>query len=80
MDHFIKLIKKKTGKDISNDKRALQKLKREVEKGKRTLSTAHEVRLEIEDLQEGLDFDEVLTRARFEELNADLFKKTLGPV
>jgi len=80
MDHFIKLIKKKHNKDISNDKRAIQKLKREVEKGKRTLSTAHEVRIEIEDLQEGLSLDEVLTRARFEELNADLFKKTLGPV
>lgn len=36
--------------------------------------------MEIEDLVEGVDFDEVLTRARFEELNADLFKKTLGPV
>jgi endoplasmic reticulum chaperone BiP len=80
MDHFIKLIKKKTGKDISNDKRAMQKLKREVEKGKRSLSSTHEVRIEIEDLSEGIDLDEVLTRARFEELNADLFKKTLGPV
>jgi len=38
------------------------------------------VRIEIEDLIEGYDFDEVLTRARFEELNADLFKKTIGPV
>jgi heat shock protein 5 len=80
MEHFIKLIKKKTGKDISTDKRAIQKLKREVEKSKRSLSSTHEVRVEIEDLSEGVDLDEVLTRARFEELNADLFKKTLGPV
>lgn len=36
--------------------------------------------MEIEDIVEGVDFDEVLTRARFEELNQDLFKKTLGPV
>jgi heat shock protein 5 len=44
------------------------------------LSSTHEVKIEIEDLVEGLDMDEVLTRARFEELNSDLFKKTLGPV
>jgi len=80
MDHFIKLIKKKTDKDISADKRAMQKLKREVEKSKRALSSTHEVRIEIDDLSEGIDLDEVLTRARFEELNSDLFKKTLGPV
>jgi len=80
LDYFIKSIKKKSNKDISNDKRAIQKLKRDVEKAKRALSSSHEARIEIEDLVEGLDFDEVLTRARFEELNADLFKKTLGPV
>ena len=44
------------------------------------MSSTHEVRIEIEDILDGVDFDEVLTRARFEELNADLFKKTLGPV
>lgn len=41
MDHFIKVVKKKTGKDISGDKKALQKIKREVEKGKRALSSQH---------------------------------------
>merc|ERR1712106_845676 len=48
--------------------------------GKRALSTQQQARLEIEDLAEGFDFSETLTRARFEELNNDLFKKTLGPV
>merc|ERR1739838_404725 len=48
MEHFIKLIKKKNGKDIRNDVRAVQKLRREVEKAKRALSTAHQVRIEIE--------------------------------
>lgn len=80
IDYFFKTIKKKHGVDISHDKRAIQKLKREVEKGKRALSSTTEVRLEIEDLVDGVDFDEVLTRARFEELCNDLFKKTLGPV
>merc|ERR1712046_160908 len=62
------------------DKKAQQKLKREVEKGKRALSSTHEVKLEIENFFDGTDFSETLTRAKFEELNNDLFKKTLGPV
>merc|ERR1712159_958813 len=65
---------------MSKDKRAIQKLRREVEKTKRALSSTHQARLEIEALFDGVDFSESLTRARFEELNADLFKKTLGPV
>nr|ACG60423.1 heat shock protein 70-2 [Tetranychus cinnabarinus] len=80
MDHFIKLYKKKTGKDIRSDNRAVQKLRREVEKAKRTLSSAHQARIEIESFFEGEDFSEVLTRAKFEELNMDLFKSTLKPV
>ncbi len=80
LEHFFKLIRKKHNKDISTDKRSIQKLKREVEKAKRALSSTHEVKIEIDSLFEGLDFNEVLTRARFEELNSDLFKKTMGPV
>merc|ERR1712003_228418 len=65
---------------ISKDKRALQKLRKEVERVKRALSSQQQARLEIGDLSEGFDFSETLTRARFEELNNDLFKKTMGPV
>merc|ERR1719169_249893 len=80
MQYFIKMIKKKDGNDITSDKRAVQKLRREVERVKRALSNQHQARLEIESLYDGNDFSETLTRARFEELNLDLFKKTLGPV
>ena len=80
MQYFLKMLKKKNGTDISNDNRALQKLRREVERVKRVLSTQHQARVEIESLVDGEDFSETLTRARFEELNIDLFKKTLGPV
>jgi heat shock protein 5 len=66
--------------DISVDKRSLQKLRKEVERVKRALSSQPQARVEIEALFEGLDFSETLTRARFEELNIDLFKKTLAPV
>ena len=80
MEHFIKLFKKKTGKDIRKDNRAVQKLRREVEKAKRTLSTEFNTRIEIESFFDGEDFSETFTRARFEELNIDLFKNTLKPV
>ena len=80
MDYFIKMTKKKKGKDIRKDNRALQKLRREVEKTKRALSTAHQARVEVESLFEGEDFSETLTRAKFEELNMDLFKSTIKPV
>ncbi|BBN01130.1 endoplasmic reticulum chaperone BiP [Marchantia polymorpha subsp. ruderalis] len=80
MEYFIKLIKKKYNKDIGKDNRALGKLRREAERAKRALSNQHQVRVEIESLFDGVDFSEPLTRARFEELNNDLFRKTMGPV
>merc|ERR1712021_144355 len=80
MDHFMKLYKKKTGKDIRKDNRAVQKLRREVEKAKRQLSSTRTARIEIESFFEGEDFSETLTRAKFEELNNDLFRGTLKPV
>jgi heat shock protein 5 len=80
MDYFIKLIKRKYGKDISDDRKATQKLRRESERAKRALSSQHQVRVEVESLIDGMDFSEQLTRARFEELNSDLFRKTMNPV
>merc|ERR1719460_2802894 len=80
MQHFIKMFNKKHSTDMSKDKRSLQKLRREVEKAKRALSSTHQARVEIEALYDGKDLSETLTRARFEEINADLFKNTLGPV
>jgi len=80
MSYFMKLFKKKHGTDMSKDKRSVQKLRGEVERVKRTLSSQHQARLEIEALFDGIDFSETLTRARFEELNMDLFKQTLTPV
>ena len=80
MEHFIKLYKKKTGKDVTKDNRAVQKLRREVEKAKRLLSSQHQARVEIESFFDGEDFSETLTRAKFEELNMDLFRNTMAPV
>ena len=80
MKYFMKMFRKKHKLDIGQDKRALQKLRRESERVKRALSTQTQARAEIEALMNGVDFSETLTRARFEELNLDLFKKTLSPV
>ncbi|CBK20665.2 uncharacterized protein [Blastocystis hominis] len=80
MQYMMKIFKKKYNKDMSGDKRAVQKLRKEVERVKRVLSTQHQANIEIEALYDGIDFSETLTRARFEKLNMDLFKKTLGPV
>merc|ERR1712178_435770 len=80
MKYFLKVFKKKNKLDLTKDKRAMQKLRRESERVKRALSTQHQARAEVEALFDGVDFSETLTRARFEELNMDLFKKTLGPV
>jgi len=80
MQHVLKQFKKTAGVDASTDKRALQKLRLEVERAKRTLSTVTQVSIELDGFFQGKDLRQTLTRARFEELNADLFKKTLDPV
>lgn len=80
MKYFMKMFKKKHKVSLKENKRAMQKLRRESERVKRALSTQPQARAEIEALHDGIDFSESLTRARFEELNQDLFKKTLGPV
>eukprot|EP00456_Euglypha_rotunda_P010220 TRINITY_DN1251_c0_g1_i37.p1 TRINITY_DN1251_c0_g1~~TRINITY_DN1251_c0_g1_i37.p1 ORF type:complete len:288 (-),score=75.59 TRINITY_DN1251_c0_g1_i37:27-890(-) len=80
MDYFIKLIKKKNNVDLAGNHRALAKLRRETEKAKRALSSVHQVKVEVESLIDGEDFSETLTRARFEDLNNDLFRKTLKPL
>lgn len=78
--HLAKTYNKKNGVDITKDQKTMGKLKREVEKAKRTLSSQMSTRIEIEAFHNGKDFSETLTRAKFEELNMDLFKKTLRPV
>lgn len=80
IDYLVKSYKKKTGTDVSKNLRALGKLKRAVESAKRTLSSQQSTRIEIESFEDGNDFSETLTRAKFEELNMDLFRKTMKPV
>lgn len=81
IQHFLSVIQKKHKVDLKQDQRALAKLRREMEKAKRSLSTQFQVKVEIESLlPDGGDFSETLTRAKFEELNLDLFRRTMGPL
>ena len=80
VEHFVKEFQRKHKKDISGNKRALRRLRTACERAKRTLSASAQANIEIDSLFEGIDFYTSITRARFEELCADLFRGTLEPV
>jgi len=80
VDYFITQFKRKNNIDISKDKRALQRLRKQCEYAKRTLSSQTSTKIDCEALSNGIDFSSVITRAKFESLNIDLFKRTMVPV
>ena len=80
VQHFIQEFKRKNRKDLSGNARAVKRLKVACERLKRTLSNSTQGQVELESLHEGIDFFSSMSRARFEELNADLFRRTLDPV
>merc|ERR1712214_219724 len=80
VDHFLKEFQRKHKKDMSQNKRSLRRLRTACERAKRTLSASAQAAIEIDSLFEGIDFYTSITRARFEELCADLFRGTLEPV
>ncbi|KAK4267802.1 hypothetical protein QN277_024536 [Acacia crassicarpa] len=80
VNHFVQEFKRKHKKDISTSARALRRLRTACERAKRTLSSTAQTTIEIDSLHEGIDFYSTITRARFEELNMDLFRKCMEPV
>ncbi|CAM4572711.1 heat shock-related 70 kDa protein 2 [Lepidochelys kempii] len=80
VNHFVEEFKRKHKRDIGSNKRAVRRLRTACERAKRTLSSSTQASIEIDSLFEGIDFYTSITRARFEELNADLFRGTLEPV
>jgi len=80
VNHFTAEFKRKHKKDLASNPRALRRLRTACERAKRTLSSSTQASIEIDSLFEGIDFYTTITRARFEELNADLFRSTLEPV
>merc|ERR1711939_791712 len=80
VNHFVNEFKRKHKKDLSSNARALRRLRTACERAKRTLSSSAQTSIEIDSLFEGIDFYTSITRARFEELCADLFRSTMDPV
>lgn len=80
VQHFISEFKRKHKKDISTNPRSLRRLRTACEKAKRTLSSTAQASIEIDSLFDGIDFVSTITRAKFEELNQDLFSKCMEPV
>merc|ERR1712126_637268 len=80
VNHFVQEFKRKYKKDLTENKRSLRRLRTACERAKRTLSSSTQASIEIDSLYDGVDFYTSITRARFEELCADLFRGTLDPV
>ncbi|UYV74058.1 hypothetical protein LAZ67_11001992 [Cordylochernes scorpioides] len=80
VNFFVDEFKRKNKKDLRKSPRAIRRLRTSCERAKRTLSCSTEASIEIEALFEGIDFYTKISRARFEELNIDLFRSTIGPV
>ncbi|UYV74514.1 Hsc70-4 [Cordylochernes scorpioides] len=80
VNHFVQEFKRKHKKDLTTEQEVLRRLRTACERAKRTLSSSTQASIEIDSLFEGIDFYSTVTRARFEELNADLFRGTLEPV
>jgi len=80
VEYFTTEFKRKNRKDLSDNQRALRRLRTACERAKRTLSSSTQAHIEIDSLFEGVDFNSVITRARFEDLNMDYFRKCMEPV
>lgn len=80
LEHFKNEFKQKKKHDISDDPRALRRLRSACERAKRTLSSVPQTTVEVDSLYNGEDFYATITRARFEDINSEMFKSTIQPV
>ena len=80
LNYFVEEFKRMHKKDISGDPRSLRRLRTACERAKRTLSSYARTSIEVESLYEGIDFRSKISRAKFEELNMDLFLQCMEPV
>ncbi|WP_180367439.1 Hsp70 family protein, partial [Oenococcus oeni] len=80
IDWLVEDFKKENGVDLSTDSLALQRLKDEAEKAKKTLSSANEAQILLPFIHQNLNIDKTLTRAQFNQLTADLVERAKGPV
>jgi len=79
VDYFLQDFKRRHKKDMSQNQRSLRRLRTACERAKRTLSSSTQAHIEIDSLFDGIDFNSTITRARFEDLCMDYFKKCMDP-
>jgi len=79
VDYFLQDFKRRHRKDMSQNQRSLRRLRTACERAKRTLSSSTQAHIEIDSLFDGIDFNSTITRARFEDLCMDYFKKCMDP-
>ena len=79
VDYFLQEFKRRHRKDMSQNQRSLRRLRTACERAKRTLSSSTQAHIEIDSLFDGIDFNATITRARFEDLCMDFFKKCMDP-
>jgi len=79
VDYFLTDFKRRHRKDMSQNQRSLRRLRTACERAKRTLSSSTQAHIEIDSLFDGIDFNSTITRARFEDLCMDYFKKCIDP-
>ena len=79
VDYFLQDFKRRFRKDLSNNQRALRRLRTACERAKRTLSSSTQAHIELDSLYNGLDYNGTITRARFEDLCMDYFRKCMAP-
>lgn len=80
VSYLAQEFKRKVKKDITDNERSMRRLRSACERAKRTLSSATQAHIEIDSLMDGIDFNTTITRARFEDMNMDYFKKCMEPV
>jgi L1 cell adhesion molecule like protein len=80
VEYFMEEFKRKNRKDISDSKKSVRRLRTACENAKRILSSSTVATIEIDSLYEGIDFNSTITRAKFENICEDLFRKTMDPV
>jgi len=80
VDYCLQEIKRKYKKELTDNQRALRRLRTSCERAKRTLSSSTVASIEIDSLIDGMDYNTTISRAKFEDMNMDYFRKCMEPV
>jgi L1 cell adhesion molecule like protein len=79
VEFFVEDFKRRHKKDMGQNQRSLRRLRTACERAKRTLSSSTQAQIEVDSLFDGIDYNAIITRARFEDLCMDYFKKCMDP-